>query len=188
MLVRMKSAVPALIVLAVVLITSEVSFAQKTVRPFQFDQYPVKVYEGPIKPPRYLRKDKGHGWVDIETGRDVRKPRLNFAGEYYLTAYTCGTCCRYYKMTNLRSGQEVRQARMFDTGDEMPRTKDGHTYVPALYFRPNSTLLIAQYSLDLCSKNNKNACRQRYFTFEEGQFKPISRTFGFCTKEGEEPE
>jgi hypothetical protein len=109
---------------------------------------------------------------------------VNFAGEYYLSGHSCGTCCRYYTLNNLRTGREVDAIRMFDAGDTPPRTKDGHTYVPILFFKPESRLLIVQYNLDLCG----NLCRQRYFVFEDGHFRAISKTLQSCTHEGDEPE
>ena len=113
---------------------------------------------------------------------------MNFAGEYYLAAHSCGTCCRYYTLNNLRTDGDVTKVRMFDTGDTPPVTKDGHTYVAVLYFKPDSKLLIVQYELDLCTPIENNQCRQRYFIFKDGKFTAISKTFPSCTKEGSEPE
>jgi hypothetical protein len=161
--------------------------AQKDSRAFQFNQFPVDVYRGHLKIPREFHKDRDGLWVD-ESGKPAFAPRVDFAGEYYLAAHSCGTCCRYYTLNNLRTGGEIGQINMFDTGDQTPTTKDGHTYVPILFFKPDSRLLIVQYELDLCTSVEHNLCRQRYFVFEDGRFRSLSRMLSSCTREGEEPE
>lgn len=113
---------------------------------------------------------------------------VNFAGEYYLVAHSCGTGCRYYTLSNLRTGGEVDEVSMFDAGEPAPHTRDGHTYVPILFFKPDSKLLIAQYALDVDKPTQTNRCRQRYFVFKNGTFKAISKTFPSCTREGNEQE
>jgi hypothetical protein len=152
-----------------------------------FERFPTKVYQGPVKIPKGLHQDPDGAWLD-ELDKWVSEPTVNFAGEYYLAAHSCGTCCRYYSLSSLRTGRAFTSASMFDAGDTPPRTKDGHTYVPILFFRPNSRLLIVQYDLDPCTRAESNKCRQRYFVFEGGRFKAISTTYMSCTREGEEPE
>jgi hypothetical protein len=161
--------------------------AQKDRRAFQFNQFPVDVYRGHIKMPREFHKDQDGLWVD-ESGKPATAPRVDFAGEYFLAAHSCGTCCRYYTLNNLRTGGEIGQINMFDAGDPTPTTKDGHTSVPILFFRPDSRLLMVQYQLDLCTPVEHNQCRQRYFVFEDGRIRSLSRTHSSCTREGEEPE
>jgi hypothetical protein len=153
-----------------------------------YGQFPAEVYQGRLIRPQWLKR-----WPDGELHDDSDKPampaRVNFAGEYYLTAHSCGTCCRYYTLNNLRTGSELTAAGMFDAAEPEPHTRDGHTYVAVLYFRPNSRLVVVQYYLDQCaSGEEKNLCRQRYFVFENGRFKPVSKTFGTCSREGDEPE
>lgn len=161
--------------------------AQEATKTPQFEQYPVEIYKGPIKIPKNLHRDSEGSWID-EGGHYTSRPKVNFAGEYYLTAHTCGTCCRYYTLDNLRIGRGVQQVGMFDTGDPEPMTKDGHTHVPVLYFRPGSTMVIVQYELDLCTlPHPKRQCRQRYYLFKDGKFQAISATLRSCTKEGDEP-
>jgi hypothetical protein len=150
-----------------------------------FERFPSKVYEGPVKTPKGLHEDSDGTWRD-ELDKWVSEPTVNFAGEYYLTAHSCGTCCRYYSLNSLRTGRVFTSVSMFDAGDTPPRTKDGHTYVPILFFKPNSRLLIVQYDLDPCSRAESNQCRQRYFVFEHGHFEAISKTYASCTHEDEE--
>lgn len=153
-----------------------------------FDQFPVEVYRGHLKVPKEFHRDSDGHW-QAESGKPASRPRVNFAGEYYLAAHSCGTCCRYYTLNNLHTGDEVSEISMFDAADFSPHvTKDGRTYVPILFFKPGSKLLLVQYELDLCTAAAKNECRQRYFIFEDGHFRAISRTLRSCTREGEEPE
>lgn len=152
-------------------------------RQFQFEQYPAKVYEGPIKVPARLHKDKD-GWKD-EDGRGIALPSVGFAGEYYLPVQSCGTGCRFYSLVNLRTGVGIPEISMFDSGDPLPRTKNGHPYLTELFYRPNSRLLIAEYHLDFDNPHKTETCRQRYFVFEDRKIRPISKTFPFCTEDQE---
>jgi len=153
-----------------------------------FDQFPVEVYRGHLKIPQEFHKDSEGNWRD-EAGKPASRPHVNFAGEFYLAAHSCGTCCRQYTLNNLRTGSEVSEISTFDAADSSPHvTKDGRTYVPILFFKPGSKLLVVQYELDPCTSADKNECRQRYFIFENGHFKAISRTLRSCSHEGEEHE
>lgn len=153
----------------------------------QFNQFSVDVYHGHKKVPREFHKDTDGLWLD-EADKPAFAPHVNFAGEYYLAGHTCGTCCRYYTLNNLRTGGAISQVSMFNAGEPTPATKDGHTYIPILFFKPDSRLLIVQYELDLCTPVEHNQCRQHYFVFEDGRFRSISRTLPSCTHEGQEPE
>ena len=162
--------------------------AQGDDRELEFDQFRVDVYHGGPKIPREFHKDRDGLWVD-ESGKPASAPHVNFAGEYFLAAHSCGTCCRYYTQNDLRKGGEIGQVSMFDASDRAPHvTKDGHTYVPILFFKPDSRLLIVQYELDLCTRVQHNQCRQRYFVFEDSRFHAVSKTLSSCTRQGEEPE
>jgi hypothetical protein len=150
-------------------------------RQFQFEQYPVKVYKGPIKIPTGLHKDNVGSWLDADD-REVAPPDVGFAGEYYLPVQSCGTGCRYYLLVNLRTGVSIPEISMFDAGEPLPKTKDGHPFLTVLFYKPDSRLLIAEYHLDFDSPNKKESCRQRYFVLEDGKLRPISKTFLFCTE------
>jgi hypothetical protein len=156
-------------------------------RAIRFDQYPAQLYRGRRVVPREFHKNPDGSWQD-ESGKPASQPAINFAGEYYLAAHSCGTCCRYYTLDNLRQGGAVKQVGMFDATDPSPLTRDGRTYVPILFFRPDSNLLLVQYELDLCTPVVHNECRQRFFVFENGRFKAISGTLQHCPREGAEPE
>jgi len=154
----------------------------------QFDQFRVDLYHGHLKIPPQFHKESDGLWVD-ESGKPASAPHVNFAGEYFLAAHSCGTCCRYYTLNDLRTGADTGQISMFDASDDAPHvTKDGHTYVPILFFKPDSRLLIVQYELDLCTRAQHNQCRQHYFIFKDGGFQSVSKTLSSCTRQGEEPE
>jgi len=173
---------------AVLLLCLRSVAAQSHDRKLEFDQFRVKLYRGHFKIPQEFHKDRDGLWVD-GAGKPSSAPSVNFAGEYFLTAHSCGTCCRYYTLNDLRTGSEIGQVSMFDASDRAPHvTKDGHTYVPILFFKPDSRLLIVQYELDLCTRDQHNQCRQRYFVFEDGRFHSVSETLSSCTRQGEEPE
>ena len=162
--------------------------AQNNGGTLQFDQFRVDLYHGHLKIPHQFHKDSDGLWAD-ESGKPTSAPHVNFAGEYFLAAHSCGTCCRYYTLNDLRTGDEIGQVSMFDASDRAPHaTKDGRTYVPILFFKPDSRLLIVQYEFDLCARAHHNQCSQRYFVFEDGGFRSVSGTLRSCTRQGEEPE
>jgi len=111
--------------------------AQKDSRAFQFNQFPVGEYRGHIKIPREFHKDRDGDWVD-EAGKPAFAPRVNFAGEYYLAGHSCGTCCRYYTLNNLRTGGKIGQIGMFDASEPTPLQK-----TVTLTFQSSSSSLTA---------------------------------------------
>ncbi len=177
----------AVIGCAVSLVFLKPLVAQKDVPVPQFNQFPVGVYHGHNKIPREFRRDTDGLWID-DSGKPAITPRVNFAGEYFLAAHSCGTCCRSYTLSNLRTGGEIRRVSMFDASEPPPTTRDGHTYLPILFFKPDSRLLIVQYQYDLCTPVEHKKCRQREFVFEDGRFRSLSKNLQSCTSEGHEPE
>ena len=182
-----KVAFYALLPMALLIGSASLSGAQEP-GAIRFNQHPVDIYRGQIKIPQGFHKDRDGLWQD-EAGKPAFRPHVNFAGEYFLAGHSCGTCCRYYTLNNLRTGAEITEISMFDASESTPHmTREGRDYVPILFFKPGSNLLIVQYELDLCTDVAKNECRQRYFIFENGHFKAISHTLRHCTREGDEPE
>jgi len=157
--------------------------AQGQARKFQFEKFPTKVYHGRFHTPKGLRKIDGE-WLN-EAGKAAEPPQVTFAGEYYLTAHSCGTACRYYQLSNLRLGAEIKEVTMFDAGEPWPVTRDGHPYLTILYHQPDSRLLIAEYHLDFDNPNKDETCRQRYYILANGKLKAISKTFSFCTEDSD---
>ena len=180
-----KTALYALLSVALILSPAPLCAAQQQ-SAIRFDQYSVDIYREHAKIPREFHKDADGQWQDA-SGKPAFQPRVNFAGEYFLAVHSCGTCCRYYTLHNLRTGGSIREVSMFNAADPSPTTRDGRAYVPILFFKPGSKLLVVQYQLDLCTTADKNECRQRYFILENGHFKAISQTLRSCTRNGEEP-
>jgi hypothetical protein len=162
-----------------------ISSAWSQARQFQFEKFPAKVYQGPIRLPAGLHLDKEGAWRDA-LEKWVAPPEVSFAGEYYLAGHSCGAGCRYYQLENLRTGTDLPAISIFNGAEPLPVTKDGHPYLTMLYARPDSRLLIAEYHLDFDDPEKTETCRQRYFVLEDGKLRPISKTFPFCT-EGHEP-
>jgi len=158
--------------------------ARSQTRQFQFEQFPVKVYQGPIHLPEGLHKDKDGAWRDA-LEKSVAPPEVTFAGEYYLAGHSCGAGCRYYQLVNLRTGANVPGIRVFDATEERPVTKDGHPYLTMLYSTSESRLLIAEYHLDFDDPDKVETCRQQYFVLEKRRLKAISKVFMFCTEDHE---
>lgn len=153
-------------------------------RQFQFEQFPTEVYKGPIRIPKWLHKDRDGGWTG-PSWKAAMAPTVTFAGEYDLDGVSCGAECRFYQLTDLRTGAEVRAISMFDAGEELPVTRDGHPYLTILFYKPDSRMLIAEYHLDFREHDKPQTCRQRYFVLEDGKLRPISKTFPFCTERDE---
>lgn len=172
----------AISAICVVLCAAKPGWSQA--RQYQFEQFPVKVYKGPIRIPKWVHKEKDGEWAYF-TDRSAFPPHVSFAGEYDLDGITCGTGCHFYKMTNLYTGVNIPEIDMFDAGDPLPNTKDGHPYLTMLYYKPDSRLLIAEYHLDFDDPDKPETCRQRYLVLENGKLRPISKTFQFCTEEQE---
>jgi hypothetical protein len=154
-------------------------------RQFQFEQFPVSVYAGRIHIPHGLHRIGDGEWIG-SNGKAATPRRVTFAGEFYLAAISCGTDCRYYQLTDLRTGTDIPGIRMFAGAEPLPVTIDGHPYLTILYFKPDSRLLIAEYHLDPDQPGKTETCRRSYFTFEKSKIRAISKTFSNCT-EGEEP-
>lgn len=167
---------------AAVYIGGDASLAcQPPKRQFQFDQYPAEIYKGPMHTPSGLRNIDG-SWRD-ESGKIVKPPEVNFAGEYYLAAHSCGVDCRYYQLSNLRTGTDIEEISRFSTGEMPPKTEDGHSYLTILHYQPDSRLIIAEYLLDFDSKDANVSCRQQYLVLEGDKIRPLSQVYRFCTEE-----
>jgi hypothetical protein len=158
--------------------------AQMHKRQFEFEQFPVPVYQGLIRIPTGLHKDKEGAWRDA-LEKWVAPPEVTFAGEYYLAGHSCGADCRYYQLFDLRTGMEIQGVDRFTAAEDPPKTPDGHPYLTILYSRPDSLLLIAEYHLDFDDPNKQETCRQEYFVLKGGKLQAISKIFSFCTEEHE---
>ncbi|MGA9072443.1 MAG: hypothetical protein WB424_19435, partial [Terracidiphilus sp.] len=105
-----QKSIPLLLVSGVILCAGPASWSQK--RQFQFEQFPVKVYQGPIKIPAGLHIGERGDWRD-DFGKWVADLEVTYAGEYYLAVHSCGAFCRYYQLVNLRTGVDMPEINMF---------------------------------------------------------------------------
>jgi hypothetical protein len=176
---RFRKSIQLLLVLIAVLCAGPASWCQS--RQFQFEQFPVQVYKGHIHIPKWLHKEKDGVWMN-DSDKPAFAPHISFAGEYDLDVISCGTSCRFYALTNLRTGIEIPEISMFDCADPRPLTKDSHPFLTVLFYKPDSRLLIAEYHLDFEGPIRPETCRQRYFVLENGKIRSISKTFMFCTE------
>ncbi len=145
----------------------------------RFENYKVPLYQGKIHLPKWIKRVSDDEWRD-NLGKLVEPPNINFGGKYFVAVHSCGTGCRYYTLTDLSSGRELKALDDFTTAEPPPKTSDGFEYLTVLYNRPDSKMLVAQYNVDL--RQGKSQCRERAFLFEDGKFKPITKTKYRCGK------
>jgi hypothetical protein len=145
----------------------------------RFEKYKTPLYKGKTHLPKGLSRGSNNEWRD-ELGKLVQSPEINFAGKYFVAVHSCGTGCRYYTLTDLSSGRELKTLDGFTTAEPLPKTSDGYAYLTLLYNRFDSKMLVAQYEVDL--RQGKSQCRERAFLFENEKLKPISATKYKCRK------
>lgn len=163
-----------LLTLLLVCVLAGGAFAQKALP--RFEDYQVPVYRGATRPPKWIRHI-GNVWRD-NLGKLVEPPEINFAGKYFIVAHSCGTGCRYYTLTDLSLGRDLKVLGMFTTAEPPPKTRDGQSYLTELFSRPNSKMLVAQYHIEL--RQSGEECRERVFMFEGVRLKPATRTRRAC--------
>lgn len=143
----------------------------------RFEDHNVSLYRGDAHLPKWISRGNEGEWRD-DLGKLVDSPEVNFAGKYFAAVHSCGTGCRYYTLTDLSSGRELKALDIFTTAEPRPRTSDGFEYLTILYYRYDSKMLVAQYLVDL--KRGREQCRERSFLFHNGRLKPISKTSRKC--------
>jgi len=144
----------------------------------RFEDYEVAVYSGRIHPPKGFRHVKGDEWRD-NLGKLVAPPEVNFAGKYFVSLHSCGTGCRYYTMTDLSSGVELKILNDFGAAEPPPKTREGNPYLTDLVTRANSKFLVAQYRID---SPRGEECRERAFVFDGDKLTPTTGTRRTCTQ------
>lgn len=155
-----------------------ISAAQQNKTP-RFEDYRAKVFKGKIRQPKWIEKVSENEWRD-ELGKLVVPPDITFAGKYFVAAHSCGTGCRYYTMTDVTNGRELKLFDRFTTAEPRPKTSDGYEYLTILYYQYNSNLLIAQYLVDL--KNEREQCREQAFLFDGRKLKALTKVKYKCRK------
>jgi hypothetical protein len=130
----------------------------------KFEDYKVAVYSGAMHWPKWIRHVGNDEWRD-ELDKLVEPPEINFAGKYFVAVHSCGTGCRYYTMTDLSSGREIKLLKNFGAAD--------------LLTRANSKLLVAQYHVN---SSRGEECRERAFLFDGKLITPLTNTRRTCTR------
>src|SRR5215813_1509046 len=138
----------------------------------RFEDYEVPVYRGTIHRPKWIRHVRGDEWRD-KLDKLVEPPEVIFAGKYFVSDHSCGTECRYYTMTDLSSGQDLKLLNEFGAAEPPPKTRDGYTYLTDLVTRANSKLLVAQYRID---SPTGEECRERAFVLDRNKLTPTTGT------------
>jgi hypothetical protein len=144
----------------------------------RFEDYPVAIFTGAIHQPKWVRRVGDDEWRD-EVNKLVEAPVVNFAGKYFVAVHSCGTSCRYYTMTDLSSGRELKLLKDFGAAEPSPTTRKGYTYVTDLLTHANSKLLVAQYHVN---SSRGEECRERAFLFDGKLIAPLTNTRRTCTR------
>jgi hypothetical protein len=142
----------------------------------KFSNYLANIYFGKLHGPAGVRQSKDGTWRN-SAGKLVDPISINFAGKYYVALNSCGTSCRYYTITDLSVGKELKVFDQFTAAEPAPTTKEGYTYVTELIFRPESTMVIAQY---LISAPSGEICREKIFNFNGASLDALTDTKNTC--------
>ncbi|WP_296405195.1 hypothetical protein [Psychrobacter sp.] len=120
----------------------------KTIAGYSFEKYPAKIYTGKKAP---LNLD---GWSDFRTRlRDAHKDsEINFAGNYIVTTWGCGTSCIMGAMIDKRTGKvyslplgEIEDGvTPYDSDEECYAEGAQLDHSERLAFYPNSRLFITR--------------------------------------------
>ena len=149
----------------------------------RFEDYRTKVYRGVKHSPKWIHRAENDCPRD-ELGKCISdEPRINFAGKYFVSVHSCGTGCRYFRLTDLSTGRELRSLRIFDSTEPLPKTADGFPYVVELITKPFSRLLVAQYHIDLgagVNNSSRTNCRERSFLLDQAVIKPLTKIRPSC--------
>lgn len=141
-----------------------------------FEEHKVPIFEGKIKPPKWIRWIRGDEWRD-NLGKLSEPPDINFAGNYFISLHSCGTGCRYYTLTNLINGKDLNVLTGFGSGEVPPTTKEGYVYRERLSFVPESNLIVVQYDVENPSGTQ---CRERSFILKNDKLTAITPTVYRC--------
>lgn len=157
--------------------TLVVMAAPQDMSPASADPYRVDVYKGPMYSLKGYVHDAKSGWRD-EEGKTVEPPHVNFAGRFYVAAHSCGAGCRYYSMSDMKTGEEYSALRMFDSMDPPPRTKEGYPYMTELLTHAESRMFVARYHIDGLGKE---LCREKVFLLQQNnELIPVGGTRMIC--------
>ncbi len=106
----------------------------------RFKDYAVPVYTGKPAQPT-VRADKRSGLFRTEL-REAAAKGVNFAGQYRLTSWGCGTACFQWAIIDVKSGQVFHPANLASTEHEYVEESLYEGGIHAVHIRPDSRLLV----------------------------------------------
>ncbi len=124
----------------------------------QFESYPVGVYYGPTRAPD-LNSDPD-AYTYRTRLRNAAQGPVNFAGEYAIATWGCGTTCLMGAAVNLRTGAVRFLPGTVCCWDE--------TVAEPIAFRPDSNLLILTGLI-----NEQDPMASNFYEFAGGEFRLI---------------
>ena len=138
-------------------------FAQDRAPTTRFEDFAIaEAFQGPSVAPvlasfeerRYrtvIRRgvDKGWGAEDGTTGKELAAPGPNFAGHYVIVTWGCGSPCMMAAIVDLKSGRVFPPPFHHGPGHSYFQVPWAFPAQPALAYRLNSRLLIA----NICEKD-----------------------------------
>lgn len=105
---------------------------------------------------------KGYGVLEEPEGKE--RPKPNFAGQYIVIQWGCGTECFQYAVVDAKTGQ-ISQPPV--PGQHREYFDTGH-----LDFRLHSRLMIVKTN---CAMGNPERCDRDYFVWEKNRFRHLYR-------------
>jgi hypothetical protein len=148
----------------------------------RFDEYPVsEVFKGKPAAPVFTRAEErrfrtairegvnlGYAVVDGETGDSVARPGPNFAGQYTIVNWGCGTDCGEMAIVDAETGR-IYQPPFASKGSAYFCYPTRFTEPPR--YRLNSRLFIMP---DICS-GGVAMCGTYYFVWENNRWREVQR-------------
>lgn len=133
------------------------ALAQDASRPPRFENFPANsVFKGKPADPVLVTPEerrygtviqrglrKGLGVEDGESGRDLAKPGPNFAGNYVIVKWGCGSPCLMAAIVDSRNGRVLPPPFHHGPGHSYFQVPWGFPKEPPLSYRLDSRLLIA---------------------------------------------
>lgn len=162
------------------LVWGRVGVAQEvSIRP-SFSAYATSIYHGPTRIPTSYRQSVEGWWDDM--GKQTSVPQINFAGRFYIGLHSCGASCRYFTLSDLKTGKDSGALEMFSSDEGHPaQTSDKRNYVTELISQPDSYLLVARYQIE-ADQTHASECREKLFVLEPdlAKLRAISKTERGC--------
>ncbi|UUS66854.1 MULTISPECIES: hypothetical protein [unclassified Acinetobacter] len=134
------------------------SFAQIVEIP-KFSDYPARIYTGPTSAPKLTTPYHKNYKTRLTNSS---KEDINFAGEYVLSVWGCGTSCRVYTFINKRTGA------ILDT----PFGGEGGENIVSI--RANSKVIITTEEL-YTNDYDSLGYMAYYYVLESGRFKKVAQ-------------